>query len=113
LHLANVNIEVIPFASSDDAMARTEIIQHAIDRAAKHHGRGGFERIVYVGDGSWDAEAAQNLGIGFIGVVGDPAAKSFRNTDASFVHDFTNPVGFIGLLDSMSAPLTSEDRKNG
>ncbi len=98
---ASVPIEGIPFASCDDAMPREEIIECATRRAEQHHGRRAFREIVYVGDGSWDAIAAQRLGIGFIAVRTNSAASTWDDDGSPAVRDFSDPHAFIRLLDSV------------
>jgi phosphoglycolate phosphatase-like HAD superfamily hydrolase len=96
LRLAGVNVDDIPFASSDDAMAREEIIERSIDRAEQQYGQNGFNKVVYVGDAEWDLMAARKLGIGFVGVT----VKPFSDNGVSTVHDFAKPTEFVHLLDS-------------
>ena len=91
----------IPFASSDDAVARQEIIECAIQRALKLYRKKGCRKIVYVGDGSWDALAARQLRIGFIGVTTNPAVSFFDIDHTFVVRDFADPQEFIRLLDSV------------
>jgi phosphoglycolate phosphatase-like HAD superfamily hydrolase len=97
---AGIQVDDIPFASSDDAVARKEILECAIQRALKHYRKERFRKIVYVGDGSWDAHAASQLGIGFIGVTTNPAASVFDIDHTFVVRDFADPQEFIRLLDS-------------
>lgn len=98
---ASVSVDGIPFASSDDAMAREEIIECAIHRAAQHYGRCEFKNVVYVGDGSWDAIAAQRLGIGFVAVRADPKSAAFEDDQSPVVDDFSDSQEFVRLLDSV------------
>ncbi len=64
------------FASASDSPVRTEIMEIAERRARAAHRVDGFETIMYVGDGLWDARAAAELGWGFLGVgSGEQAAR--------------------------------------
>lgn len=58
----------IPIASGDDDVDRHEIIRVAIERSQKHYDKSSYDQVIYVGDRQWDYRAAQNLGIGFIGI---------------------------------------------
>lgn len=98
---AKVSVDGLPFASSDDAMAREDIIECAIARAQQIHGRNAFKKVVYVGDGSWDAVAAGRLGIGFIAVT-EVAAAAFEFGHAPIAKDFAATVEFIRQLDSVT-----------
>ena len=85
LKLAQVGIGVerLGFASSSDALARTDIMQLAADRAMQ--GRA-YERATYFGDGAWDRRASAALGYDFIAVgkavQHDVAYADLRETDA-------------------------------
>lgn len=67
LKLAHVGIDVgrLGFASSSDAIARTDIMQLAAQRAT--HGSA-YARATYFGDGAWDRRASAALGYDFIAV---------------------------------------------
>lgn len=65
LKLQHVGIhpELVPCASSDDSVDRTEIMRHCLrllDPAKSS--------AIFVGDGDWDRHAVQSLGWSFIGV---------------------------------------------
>ena len=53
-----------PMGSADDAMDRVSILKAAL----KHTGED--DASVYLGDGKWDREAAQSLGLHFVAVGG-------------------------------------------
>lgn len=68
LNHAGISINGIPFASSDDADRREQILRIAHERAsAKHRLR--FSEVTYVGDGKRDVEAAMALGFRFVGMA--------------------------------------------
>lgn len=57
------------------------------------------ERVVYVGDGVWDARAAKALGIGFVGVRVDGREEGLRTEGVTrVVRDYTNLGAFLGLI---------------
>lgn len=68
LQSAGINSEGIPAAFSEDAISREDIIKTALARTKNTYRLTDLEKIVYVGDGIWDARAAKKLGIGFIGI---------------------------------------------
>ena len=67
LKLAHVGIDVgnVGFASSTDALARTDIMRLAAERAMQG---GAYERATYFGDGDWDRRASAALGYDFVAV---------------------------------------------
>lgn len=68
LATAGFDVERIAMASADDDFERKEIMKICQDRALKRAKVQKFESITYVGDGSWDEDATQELGWRFIGV---------------------------------------------
>lgn len=78
LRVGGIRHAGVPLASSNDDHSRSEIIKVAIGRAQQQHGVESFERIIYVGDGMWDARASKNLGIRFIGVARNGQAELMR-----------------------------------
>lgn len=90
----------IPLASSNDACSREEIMRIAEQRARDRYGVPGFETILYIGDGVWDARAAANLGWRFLGVgTGDRAAKLEREGASVVIDHYSN--GFLQQLRSL------------
>jgi phosphoglycolate phosphatase-like HAD superfamily hydrolase len=85
LKLAHVGIDVgrVGFASSSDALARTDIMQLAAQRALQGSA---YTRATYFGDGAWDRRASAALGYEFIAVgsaVPHPVTYAdLRDTDA-------------------------------
>lgn len=71
LRSAGFEIDRLPLASADDHFDRTEIVRTGLDRAGRAYGTNRFDRVVSVGDGSWDIAVARKLGFGFVG-IGDP-----------------------------------------
>ena len=69
LKFAGIEIEALPFASADDALAREEILEIAIRRAATVIGAKP-RTVTYVGDAPWDVVAARTKQLQFVGVAG-------------------------------------------
>lgn len=82
LKTAHIPYEGIPIAHSDDHIERDQIISIAIDRAKNHYKRSSYNKVIYLGDRTWDKKAANKMGIGFIG-IGDELGKI---TEKDFYH---------------------------
>lgn len=86
-----------PLASASDAVAREEIFGLARERAASR----GVSATVLVGDGTWDAVTARNLGLSFIGIgTGERAAALRRLGAVRVLPDFHD---LDAALDAMAA----------
>ncbi len=70
LKASGLDVNEIPFASSNDHKTREEIIQRAILRSEEKYNRK-FLRFVYFGDGVWDYNTSRRLGLQFIGIDSD------------------------------------------
>lgn len=98
LRTAGLEVDGIPFASSDDHPHREEIVRRAIARAEA--GNGPFESIVSVGDGVWDVRTARALGIGFVGIGSGERAERLRREGAERVfEDFRDWEAFVEGLE--------------
>ena len=84
LKLAGLDVFDLPLASSDDAMARTQIMHIAAQRtlAVETDERPVF---TYVGDGPWDLEASQQLGWRFIGIASGAQAARLKQAGATHI----------------------------
>ena len=81
LGLAGLERFNLPLASSDDATPRAKIMQIAAKRTLNH--RPVDEAVfTYVGDGTWDLEASQELDWRFIGIASGERAKQLRQAGA-------------------------------
>lgn len=96
LDAAEIPMVGVPLATSSEADRRVDIIRLAVSEATR-----GTEpsEVVYVGDGSWDARACRELGIGFIGRgVGEGEAR-LRGLGARVVlPDFADPRALLSAL---------------
>jgi len=77
LATAEFDIETIPLATSDDAVARTEIMQFALSQIGEK-----FDSITYFGDGVWDEQACDILGWSFRPV--GPALGGIKSFDGEY-----------------------------
>lgn len=74
LDSAGFDTSGVPFATSDDAIERVDIMQIALDSLG-----GPFDSVTYYGDGQWDREASAALGWHFRAV--GPALAGIRSFD--------------------------------
>lgn len=101
LQKANIQIEGIPLASANDALSREDIIKIAIIKAENAYQVEKFQKVVFVGDGVWDAKAAYKLNIAFIG-IGDNKLTNVGATQV--IKDFTKLEDFPKILQSAEIP---------
>jgi phosphoglycolate phosphatase-like HAD superfamily hydrolase len=66
LKSSGVNVTGIPLATCDDAVARTDIMQIALERLGAS-----FDSVTYFGDAQWDVDACEKLGWDFVAVGPD------------------------------------------
>jgi phosphoglycolate phosphatase-like HAD superfamily hydrolase len=98
LQSANLPIQNIPYAFSDDDESREGIIKIALTRAEKQYGQK-FSNIVYVGDRIWDIRSANKLGYGFIGIASGDQAEILRGEGATYVFpDYNDAEIFFAAL---------------
>jgi len=91
LQLAGLDRFDLPLASSDDAIARTEIMQIAARKTLGHQQDSNYV-FTYVGDGTWDLQASQILGWTFIGIADGTRAALLKKAGASHIQaDFFKP----------------------
>ena len=83
LQSARLDCADIPAAFSDDAHAREDIMRRSLERAAAAYNRAAFERVIYFGDGIWDARASRNLGYAFFGVARDAEKRARLRTEGA------------------------------
>jgi len=98
LRMAGLLEESTPIAGCDDAISREEIMLNAARKSAVVHGLD-FSAVTYVGDGTWDVEAARQLGWNFIGVGDGEAAEQLKRAGAeTVIPDFKPARVFLDLL---------------
>lgn len=97
LQCADINIEGCSAASfAQDAFARRDIIGHTISKMNKRHNANPeLTEIIYVGDGQWDYQATQQLGIQFIGIENKKLAHI---PDIIRIADYDELEQHIGLM---------------
>jgi phosphoglycolate phosphatase-like HAD superfamily hydrolase len=99
LQHAGIDATGLAFASADDAEARIEIMSKCHDRILAT-ALSLTDRPVYVGDGVWDAEAAQVLGWQFVGIgVGERAEQLRRCGVRTLFPDYRDVKAVLAALD--------------
>lgn len=105
LEAAGLALDDLPAAFADDSPDRSEILRAAIVRASRCYAAAGFGKVVYVGDGAWDVEAARRLGIAFVGMAGRGGAGPLVAAGAATVlSDFLQPDAVLAALASARVP---------
>jgi phosphoglycolate phosphatase-like HAD superfamily hydrolase len=84
LRLSGLDQFDLPMASSDDAIARTEIMQIAARRTLGEQSSDQAD-FTYVGDGTWDLQASRELDWRFIGIATDARAAQLKLAGAMLV----------------------------
>lgn len=84
LRAAEIDVDDVVMAGSDDAATRTDIVTLSRARAVASYG-GEFARVVSIGDGLWDVETAVVLGLPFVGVAHGDHADRLRRAGANVV----------------------------
>ncbi|WP_138504798.1 HAD family hydrolase [Nostoc sp. PA-18-2419] len=84
LKSANLPVDNIPCAFSDDDESREGIMAIAFSRAEIYYNQL-FSEVVYIGDGVWDIRSACKSGYSFIGIASNNQAKALFNEGATNV----------------------------
>jgi len=99
LRAANLSVPC-PIVSSDDGLSREEIVRQAIEASLRIYRVESFSRIVSIGDGIWDVNAARSLGLSFIGIARGARADRLRSLGVShLLEDFSNLHTVFTALD--------------
>jgi phosphoglycolate phosphatase-like HAD superfamily hydrolase len=102
---AGIPYEGLPSAFCDVAHPRTDIMQAALARAARHHGREHFDRITYVGDAAWDVRACRQLGWPLVGVGTDRLAQQLPALGVTHtVPHYLDFETFLAAIEQAQAP---------
>jgi phosphoglycolate phosphatase-like HAD superfamily hydrolase len=84
IRVAKLQVDHWPRATSDDAPGRVEFMKICLARVEAANGKR-FERIVYVGDGVWDANACRQLGWPLVGIAQGAQAGALTSAGAAVV----------------------------
>jgi phosphoglycolate phosphatase-like HAD superfamily hydrolase len=99
LATAQLRLDDLPAAFADAALARVEIMSCSYRRACAAHGVAGFDEVVYVGDGVWDAKASRHLSYKFIGV--GAGERALRLTDLGAVAMFADYSDLANVMEKI------------
>lgn len=106
--LAAVVHDGVPLITADDGISRREIVEGAIRAAGQRYraGRSGaFERVVCLGDGTWDLAVAAELGLPFVGITAEGDSRSLKGAGAShLLPDYTDRPAALRALEEAAAP---------
>ena len=95
-----LGLDSVALASSSDAPTRIEILELAVRRAPATHAR-----IVSIGDGVWDVEAARRLAWPFVGIGTGARADRLRAAGATVVlSDLADTETLLRALDTAPVP---------
>ena len=107
---AGLHDDAVPLATSEDGPARTDIVKTAVARAERHYDVA-FDRIVSVGDGVWDVDAARTLALPFVGVAAGARAERLRAAGAaSVLPDLSSGVAVLATLETAMIPSAPPGR---
>ncbi|WP_179954104.1 HAD family hydrolase [Denitrobaculum tricleocarpae] len=96
----------IPMGCANDALAREDIMAIAQARATIQNANKDFERVVYVGDGEWDAKTCRAVGMPLVGMAVVPEVRT-RLSGLGVSHileDYCDRAAVLEALDSAQVP---------
>ncbi len=95
LKAAGYDITGLPYAHCNKYSNRKDIILNAIHQAGYNDD---LENVIYVGDGIWDKQASDEIGIRFVGIDSHNEGVLKSHNVSEVVSDFTNPDFLYQLL---------------
>ena len=105
LQVAGLDVGWVPKAFAEDGPSRERIVGTAIERASRAHGGIAFDRIVSVGDATWDLKTARSLGLPFVGIASGERASVLRELGTRHVlEDYLDPGAFLRAVEE-AVPL--------
>lgn len=104
LRAAGIRVDDALIACADDAAARTDIVALSRARAESFYACE-FDRVVSIGDGTWDVETAALLELPFVGVGRGERAERLRRAGARVViGDYTDIAAVVDALARARVP---------
>ena len=105
LAAAGFDADSFVMASANDAMTRRAIMELAVERASETFKQPMFSRIVSIGDGIWDVEAAASLRWAFVGIAQDKRAAALRAAGAlTVLPDLADDAAVAAALENAGPP---------
>jgi phosphoglycolate phosphatase-like HAD superfamily hydrolase len=90
LNAIKMDVDKISYSNADLHDNRKDIISEAIAQAEFYNKDESFDKITYLGDGEWDYNAANQLGINFIGVDNQLNGKLKELGVTKIINDYKN-----------------------
>lgn len=105
LNHSGFNISSVPMASSNDAIAREDILKASLQKAKESNGIKEFRSVTYIGDGIWDLNSALKLAFNFIG-IGERLRPLKGNGLRHFHENYMDIDAFINSLEEIHQGIT-------
>lgn len=104
---ADIAHEGLAFGCANDALARQDIMAVAQARAKSANGNNGFERVVYVGDGTWDVKTCAKIGMPLVGMAVEPTVHNRLAAlgVSHILNDYNDHGRLLDALDTASVPI--------
>ncbi len=91
-------------SAADEQVRREDILQKAINQTRAQHP--GLERVVYLGDASWDVRTTRNMGIDFIGIRLQGDLEVLQNLGAEVVlRDYRDYEALLAAVAAARVPV--------
>jgi beta-phosphoglucomutase-like phosphatase (HAD superfamily) len=92
IKMTSAGLEYRPevLATSKTSISREGFVLQAIDQAKSFYNKTKFNRIIAFGDGVWDLQTAQRLGLEFVGVGNAKKQALVENGCKHWVEDFVD-----------------------
>jgi phosphoglycolate phosphatase-like HAD superfamily hydrolase len=100
LRAAGFDITGRPAAFANDSVERAELVRRVLNASSAT-----AAEAVYVGDAVWDAKAAAELGVRFVGVTHDSPEARLRNAGVTaLVKNYLDRDAFFSAVDRATSP---------
>ncbi len=103
---ADIAHREVPLGCANDALAREDIMAIAQARAKIQNANKDFERVVYVGDGEWDARTCSAVGMPLVGMAIAPEVRERLSVlgVSHILEDYSDRAAVLDALDSARVP---------
>lgn len=95
LQAVDIPYEEAMLVTASEHASRTDLVAQAVARARQRYDLAAPRRILSVGDGRWDLEVAQHLGLEFIGVGKPPQADVLVARGATVFADLREALAVL------------------
>jgi phosphoglycolate phosphatase-like HAD superfamily hydrolase len=103
LKLGGIKFHGFPLVTGSDERSREAILHTCIDAALRSYNVDEFERIVSVGDGTWDLKTASRMKLAFIGI--NKPEKFSRLARCANLLDYSDRDMFMKYLEDAPIPI--------